>query len=90
MVAPHVAPVVIASVPFYVLQVCMIVFVCRTRRVDETYRTGFFTVYAALSTADCALMTVVSLVATRLYVTKKSFGGKKHSLCLDSWHVSTG
>ncbi|KAH7697732.1 hypothetical protein AAVH_35183 [Aphelenchoides avenae] len=63
MVPPHVVPVVIATVPFYILQACVIVFVCCKRRKDDVYRTGFFAIYVAVSIADCALMTVNVLLA---------------------------
>lgn len=61
-VGPHVVPVVIATVPLYLLQIFVIVLVCCRRRKDEVFRTGFYTVYVALSIADCALMTVASLL----------------------------
>ncbi|KAH7716639.1 hypothetical protein AAVH_15922 [Aphelenchoides avenae] len=63
MVPPHVVPVVIATVPFYILQVCTILFVCCTRRSDAVFRTGFFTIYVAVSIADCALMTSIASLA---------------------------
>ncbi|KAH7696447.1 hypothetical protein AAVH_36481 [Aphelenchoides avenae] len=59
MVRPHVVPIVIATIPFFILQVCMIAFVCCKRRKDDVYRTGFFAVYVAVSIADCALMILI-------------------------------
>ncbi|KAH7722158.1 hypothetical protein AAVH_10333 [Aphelenchoides avenae] len=55
---PHVLPVVALSVPFFYLNIAMVYFICRRRRKDPALRSGFFTIYAAICVADCALMAI--------------------------------
>lgn len=47
------------GLPFIALHVSMIVFLCRQRRIDETFRNTFFTLYVIVSIADVAVMCAV-------------------------------
>lgn len=53
--------IIIAIIPFVMLQLCMVVFLSHARRNDEMLRNGFFTIFMAISVADCIYMTVVWL-----------------------------
>lgn len=67
----------VVILPFVVLQMCMVVFLSHARRKDEMLRNGFFTIFTAISIADCTFMTMVGRV-----VGKRSLCG-----CLDKISV---
>lgn len=64
-VAAHTVPVMVASTPFFLLQIAMICLICRRRRKDENLRSAFFTIYCAVSVADCTHLALVRLFSRR-------------------------
>lgn len=52
---------IIIILPFVVLQICMVVFLAHARRKDEMLRNGFFTIFMAISIADCTFMITVEM-----------------------------
>lgn len=51
--------IIIVILPFVALQLCMVGFLLVARRNDEMLRNGFFTIFMAISIADCIYMTTV-------------------------------